>query len=78
VVCTGIALTVYVAVVSRHGPQLGILVNYTVPAAALAIGAVLLGEEITATRIGGLVLVLVGVGIASGLIRRRHAAASPP
>lgn len=74
VLCTGIALTVYVAVVSRHGPQLGILVNYTVPGAALVIGALFLDETITAVRLGGLALVLLGVGIASGLIRRRAAA----
>lgn len=70
VVSTGVALTAYVAVVARHGPQLSVLVNYTVPAAALAIGAVFLDERVTATDLGGLVLVLLGVGIASGLIRR--------
>lgn len=71
--CTGVGLMLYVSIIGRFGPQFGVLVNYLVPAGALAIGAMFLGERITPTRIGGLALVLVGVGVGSGLLRRRRA-----
>ncbi|MBM3678673.1 MAG: DMT family transporter [Actinobacteria bacterium] len=69
--CTGIGLIIYVSLVARHGMQFGVLVNYLVPAGALGYGAAFLGESITPARVGGLVLVLLGVGLGSGLLRRR-------
>lgn len=68
--CTGIGLILYVGIIGRFGAQFGVLVNYLVPAGALAVGAAFLDEQITATRIGGLALVLLGVGLGSGLLRR--------
>lgn len=70
--CTGIGLLLYVSIIGRFGPQFAVLVNYLVPAGALAVGAIFLDEEITPLRIGGLVLVLLGVGLGSGVIRRRR------
>ncbi len=68
--CTGVGLMLYVSIVGKHGPQFGVLVNYLVPAAALGYGAAFLGEEVTWTRLGGLALVLLGVGLGSGLLGR--------
>ena len=42
------------------------LVTYLLPGFAIVYGAVLLDEPITATALGGLVLILVGVTLASG------------
>jgi drug/metabolite transporter (DMT)-like permease len=63
----------FITVVTRWGASFGVLVNYLVPAVALAYGAAFLDESITASRVAGLLLVLLGVGLGSGVIRRRRA-----
>jgi drug/metabolite transporter (DMT)-like permease len=44
--------------------------GYLVPAAALLLGAAILGEPVTAGKVLGLILILVGVAIGSGVVRR--------
>jgi drug/metabolite transporter (DMT)-like permease len=46
------------------------LVNYLLPGFALLYGATILGEPLTAAKVGGLALILVGVTLASGLVAR--------
>lgn len=72
VVCTGIGFMLFISVISRSGASFGVLVNYLVPAVALVYGAVFLDEAITFSSIAGLLLVLLGVGLGSGVIRRRR------
>jgi drug/metabolite transporter (DMT)-like permease len=76
VICTGLGFMLFVHVVSRSGASFGVLVNYLVPAIALGYGAAFLGEKVTPSRIGGLLLVLLGVGLGSGVLRRRRPAAT--
>jgi drug/metabolite transporter (DMT)-like permease len=50
------------------------------PPAALVYGAILLGEPITIASVGALALIMVGVGLGSGvltLVRRRAAIQEP-
>jgi drug/metabolite transporter (DMT)-like permease len=68
---SGIAYLLYFAIIASAGASRAILVTYLVPAFALVYGAVFLGEAVTATAVGGLVLILAGVGLATGLARRR-------
>jgi drug/metabolite transporter (DMT)-like permease len=75
IVCTGLGFMLFITVVTRWGASFGVLVNYLVPAVALGYGAVFLGESITLPRIGGLLLILLGVGLGSGVIRLRRPAA---
>jgi drug/metabolite transporter (DMT)-like permease len=49
-----------------HGSRRLSLVTYLMPGFAVVYGAVLLDEPVTAAAIGGLVLILCGVALASG------------
>jgi drug/metabolite transporter (DMT)-like permease len=77
---TGVAFGIYYTLISTVGAAKASLVAYLAPGFALAYGAVALGEDITASAIGGLVLILAGSWLAaSGRApwRRRSGAAVP-
>jgi drug/metabolite transporter (DMT)-like permease len=65
--------------IGEHGPAKSMLVNYLLPGFALLYGATILGEPLTAPKVGGLALILLGVTFASGLVAagRRSAPALP-
>ena len=67
VVSTGFGFMFFVALVARWGAAFAVLVNYLSPAVALLLGAVFLDERVTPVKILGLLVVLAGVGLASGL-----------
>ncbi len=69
VVGTGFSLLLYFRLIANVGPTRTSTVTYLVPVWALLYGAVLLGEEITARSILGLVLILAGVAGVSGIFR---------
>jgi drug/metabolite transporter (DMT)-like permease len=79
IVGTGFAQLIVNRLIGEHGPARSMLVNYLLPGFALLYGATILGEPLTAAKVGGLALILVGVSLASGLVtfRRRAAAALP-
>jgi drug/metabolite transporter (DMT)-like permease len=51
-----------------------VLVTYLVPALALGYGAIFLDEHITASSVGGLILILAGVALGTGTLRPRRRA----
>jgi drug/metabolite transporter (DMT)-like permease len=65
---TGVAYVLYYALLAGAGASRSILITYLVPALALAYGALLLGEPVTAPALSGLVLVLAGVGLGTGAV----------
>jgi drug/metabolite transporter (DMT)-like permease len=65
---TGVAYVLYYALLAGAGASRSILITYLVPALALAYGALLLGEPVTAAAVAGLVLVLAGVGLGAGVV----------
>jgi len=67
---TGIAYLLYYALLAGAGASRSILVTYLVPALALGYGAVFLGEPVTGAAVGGLALVLGGVALGTGAVRR--------
>lgn len=67
---TGVAYLLFFALLAGAGASRTILVTYLVPAMALVYGAALLGEPVTAVALGGLLLVLAGVAVATGGARR--------
>jgi len=73
VVGTGLAYILYFGLILGAGASKAILVTYLVPALALVYGAVFLDEEATAVALGGLVLILLGVALGTGTLRRRRA-----
>jgi drug/metabolite transporter (DMT)-like permease len=69
---TGVAYILYYGLIARAGASRSILVTYLVPALALAYGALLLGEEVSAVAVVGLALVLGGVALGTGAVRLRR------
>jgi len=56
-------------VLRLYGARKLSLVTYLMPGFALAYGAFLLDEEVTAAALAGLALILVGVALGSGALR---------
>src|SRR5690606_7675885 len=71
VVCSAVAFLVFVALIAVVGPVRSTVVTYINPAVAVAAGALVLGESVTAWTVLGFVLVLAG----SFLVTRRATAA---
>jgi drug/metabolite transporter (DMT)-like permease len=69
---SAVAYVLYFALIARAGASRAILVTYLVPAFALVYGAVFLDEEVTASAIAGLVLILAGTTLATGVARLRR------
>src|SRR3954453_3819402 len=83
VVGTALAFVIFYKLIAQTGAGRASLVSYLAPGIALLYGALLLDESITAASIGGLVLILGGVALASGRPRQwspvmRRTAASMP
>lgn len=68
---TAIAFVVYYELIGGIGPARAALVSYLAPGVALFYGAIFLDEAITAAAVGGLILILAGVAIASRPKRAR-------
>ena len=73
---TAVGTLLYYRLVSVHGSSLASLVVYLLPPFALVYGTTLLGESLSAQKLIGLVLVLGGVALGSGVVgwTRRPAA----
>jgi drug/metabolite transporter (DMT)-like permease len=80
VVGTAMAQLLLYRMLRLHGSAKVSLVTYLMPGFALAYGALLLDEPITAAVLGGLALILAGVALGSGAVRlpQRGRAASVP
>lgn len=62
---TGVAFVFFYALIADIGPPRASLVAYVAPAFAVIYGVVLLGEDVTIARLGGLVLILLGSYLAA-------------
>lgn len=75
---TAFAYLIFFRLVASAGPANAMLVTYLVPVTALALGAVALGEAITAQAVGGALLIAFGLAVLDGRwLRRRRAEAAP-
>ena len=77
---TGIAQLLLFRILRDHGAARTSLVTYLMPPIALVYGALLLGEPLTAEEVIGMALILLGIGLGSGLLRlpRRVPATQTP
>jgi drug/metabolite transporter (DMT)-like permease len=78
---TSIGLLIYYRMLQRYGSARASLVTYLAPVAALGYGIGLLDEPLTMAELAGLVLILGGVALGSGLVRsvrRREPAPAAP
>ena len=69
-VATALAYLLYFALIAGAGPSRAVLVTYLVPSMAILYGVVFLDEALTAQVVGGLALVLLGVALGTGTLRR--------
>ena len=67
---TALAQLVLYRMLNLYGARSMSLVTYLMPGFALVYGALLLDEPITAAALGGLALILAGVALGSGALRR--------
>ena len=77
IVGTAIAFVLYFGLIDEGGAGKAALCGYLIPPIALAYGAVLLDEKITPAAIAGLILILIGVALASGERQGEQAAGEP-
>src|SRR5215210_121248 len=78
---TAIALIFFYRMLVRYGAARASLVTYLLPPTALVYGALFLDESVTLNALLGLVLILAGVALGSGLFRlarRREPAPATP
>ena len=68
---------IYFRMIYSYGSARASLVVYLLPVTALIYGAVLLGETVTTSALAGLVLILTGTALGSGLLRLRRRAPIP-
>jgi drug/metabolite transporter (DMT)-like permease len=78
ILATAFAFQLYYGLIAAVGASRAILVTYLVPGLALVYGILLLDEEFRWTAVGGLALVLAGVAVGTGAVRRRRRAAALP
>ena len=65
VVCTGLALAVFFALIREVGPQRALVITFVNPAVAVLLGVALLGETFTLGLAVGLPVVLLGCVLAT-------------
>lgn len=63
--CTAVAYLLYFRLVADVGPTRALTVTFLIPVFGMLWGALLLGEAITPTMVGGCALILLGVGLIS-------------
>jgi len=74
---TAFAYLLFFRLVASAGPANAMLVTYLVPVTALALGALVLGEAITARAVGGALLIALGLAVLDGRWLPRRAEAVP-
>ncbi len=74
VFCTGVAYVMFFRLIANVGPANAITVTFLVPAFAMVWGWMLLGEPINASMLAGGAVILLGTGLATGLLRWPRAA----
>jgi drug/metabolite transporter (DMT)-like permease len=74
---TGAGILIFMKIISDYGSFRAGLVTYLLPVTALFYGGFLLDEEVTGWMIAGLLLILSGVALGSGLLRPGRVAEAP-
>lgn len=72
VMCTGVAYILYFRLIENIGAAKAITVAYLIPVFGVAWGIIFLGEVLTPPMLAGASLILLGVAMTTGLIRRKR------
>lgn len=65
VLCTAIAFVLFFKLIAEVGPARATLITFVNPAVAVAVGAIVLDEQITIATVAGFVLVIAGCWLAT-------------
>ncbi len=66
--CTAVAYILFFRLIEKAGPSKTLTVTFLIPVFGLLYGSVLLGETITSSMLGGGVVILCGVALATGWV----------
>jgi drug/metabolite transporter (DMT)-like permease len=69
VLCTAFAYVLYFRLIAHIGPARAIAVTFLIPAFAVLWGAVFLAEEVSTSMAWGCAAILLGTGLATGLLK---------
>ena len=72
VLCTGVAYILYFRLIAELGPAKAISVTYLIPLFGLFWGVVFLNEVITSWMVFGCCLILFGVALTTGVLKRKN------
>lgn len=72
VVCTGLAYVLYFRIIEAAGPSKALTVTFLIPVFANAYGIAFLGEQLTLWMVMCAAIVLLGIGLSTGLISGRR------
>lgn len=79
VACTAVAYLLYFRLIAHVGPANAIAVTFLIPVFAVLWGWLFLAEGVTATMVAGCAVILVGTGLATGVLKLpRWAGATAP
>ena len=73
IACTSLAFVLYFRLIASVGPTKAITVTFLVPVFAVVFGAILLDESISVSMIAGGLVILLGTGLSTGLLKPRSA-----
>lgn len=72
IACTGFAFILYFRLIANIGVNKTISVTYLIPLFGVAWGMLLLDEPLSLLMICGAILILTGVSLTTGVLRRKH------
>lgn len=70
VVCSGLAYVLFFRLMSRLGPTRTVTVTFLIPVFGMIWGAALLDETVSLSMLVGCAVILLGTGLATGLLER--------
>ena len=71
VLCTGVAYLLYFRLIANVGPANAIAVTFLIPGFAVLWAWLLLGERLTLAMLIGCAVILIGTGLATGVLKAR-------
>lgn len=71
VISTGVAYVLYYRIIEHSGPTNAMMVTFLIPIFGVFFGHIFLGEQLSINILWGVLLILIGVSLTTGVINRR-------
>ncbi|KGJ91102.1 DMT family transporter [Thalassotalea sp. ND16A] len=76
-ICTALAYILYFRLIASMGPEKAITVAYLIPVFGIIWGVLFLDEQVTGIMLLGGVLIMLGVSLTTGVIKRKEKSEKP-